>query len=137
MGMLRTIAASYWTALALGALAVFLHVRWYTVDKAAGAEVVSGFGAALVAFGVFVGSRPYIRAGIAGMIKAGLPDGGAGVFGGPTYDASLKAVHDKVRPEVTRDVWAERVIAVAVVIVGTLLNGYGTLIARLLGLRTS
>ncbi len=137
MGRLRTISSSYWTALALVALAMFLHVRWYTVDKAAGAEVVSGFGAALVALGVLVGSKPYIRAGIAGLIEAGLPDGGAGVFGGPTYDASLKKLHDEMRPQVTRDVWAERVVAVATVILGTLFNGYGPLVARLAGLRLS
>ena len=32
------------------------------------------------------------------------------------------------------DVWAERVIAVAVVVVGTLLNGWGTAFRPLLGL---
>lgn len=35
----------------------------------------------------------------------------------------------------TRDVWTERVGAVMVVMVGTLLNGYGPLIARLVHLR--
>lgn len=137
MGRFRTIASSYWTALALGALAIFLHVRWYVVDKAAGGEVVSGFGAVLVVLGVFVGSRPYIRAGVAGLIEAGLPALGAGFLIGPDTYREHQELVEKVRPQVTRDVWAERVVAVAIVILGTLLNGYGPLLARVLNLRGS
>lgn len=105
------------------------------VDKAAGGEVVSGFGAVLVVLGVFVGSRPYIRAGVGGLIEAGLPALGAGFLIGPDTYRKHQELVEKVRPQVTRDVWAERVVAVAVVILGTLLNGYGPLIARLLCLQ--
>lgn len=37
------------------------------------------------------------------------------------------------RVEVRRDVLAERVVAVAVIVVGTLLNGYGPVLVRILG----
>ena len=134
--MLRRIVTSHWTAVTLGALAVLLHVRWYTVDKALGGEVLSGFGAALVVLGIFVGSRPYIRAGLAKLVSDGLPAYGAGFF---SSDA-LKEHRDRVaaeRPKVLRDVLAERVLAVGVVIIGTLLNGYGSLIARLFHLRVA
>ena len=133
--MLRRIVTSYWTAVTLGALAVLLHVSWYTVDKAPGGEVLSGFGAALMVLGIFVGSRPYIRAGLAKLVSDGLPAYGAGFF---SSDALLKEHRDRVaaeRPKVLRDVLAERVLAVGVVIIGTLLNGYGSVIARLFHLR--
>ncbi len=135
MGMLRTTAASYWTALGLGVAAIVLHVRWYTVDKAWGGEVVSGLGAALVVLGVLVASRPYVRLGYSGLVQAGLPKSHAGVWGGPVYDASVAKLQDEARPQVVRDVWAERIVAVAVVVLGTLLNGYGPLVARVLHLR--
>lgn len=98
---------------------------------------MSGFGAALVVVGVFIGSRPYIRAGVAGMIQAALPKYRAGFLAGPN---TTRQHHERVaaeRPKVTRDVWAERVVAVSVVILGTLLNGYGPLVARLLHMRAA
>ena len=42
---------------------------------------------------------------------------------------------ERERPSIVLDVYAERVIAVLVVVVGTLLNGYGAPIARLLFLK--
>ncbi len=121
----------------LSALAVFLHVRWYTVDKSPGPEVLSGFGAALVGLGALVALRPYFRAGFAGLVQAGLPVYGAGFW---SSEDTLQAHRERVaaeRPRVVLDVLAERVIAVVVVILGTLLNGYGPLVARMLHLRGS
>ena len=135
MDKVRTVVASYWTALVLGVVAVFLHVRWYTVDKAPGSEVVSGFGASLVVLGVFVGSRPYIRSGIIGMIQSALPKNRTPHYGSPETGNEHRKRVEKERPKVTRDIWAERVVAVAIVILGTLLNGYGSLISQTLDLR--
>ena len=80
----------------LGVLAAFLHVRWYTVSKATGGEVLSGFGAALVGRGVLVAARPYVRLGYSGLVQAGLPKSHAGVWGGPVYDASVAKL--RLRP---------------------------------------
>lgn len=41
------------------------------------------------------------------------------------------------RPKVVVDIWTERVVAVPVAMFGTLLNGYGPLVARLFHLRGS
>lgn len=119
-------------------MALILHVRWYTVDKAAGGEVVSGFGAALVVLGVLVASRPYIRTGFAGLVEAGLPLRPVIVpIGGVSIPRLTMAELRRERPRVVLDVVAERVVAITVVILGTLLNGYGAFVARLLHLRGS
>ena len=132
------IAASYWTALALGALAIFLHGRWYVVDKATGGEVVSGFGAALVVLGVMIGGRAYVRSGIIGVALQQTTTQ-ALVITPSKYGGDMAAATAAARAEraakVVPDLIAERVIAVAIVILGTLLNGYGPLIARLAHLR--
>ncbi len=135
--MVRRVLLSDWTVLWLLALGVFLHARWYGVGKAIGGEVVSGSGAWLVALGVLVASRPYIRAGWDRLINAGLPAYGAGFM---TDDDTLRKHHELLkveRPKVVRDVLNERVIAVVVIVVGTMLNGYGPLIARALHLRAA
>ena len=49
-------------------MAVFLHLRWYTVDKVFGAEALSGFGSTLVVLGILLASRPYLRAGIGRLV---------------------------------------------------------------------
>lgn len=97
---------------------------------------MSEFGAALVVLGVLVASRPYIRAGFRGLVRDGLPPPPALVLiGGIGVPRMTAAELAEERPRVVRDVLAERVIAVAVVVLGTLLNGYGPLVARLFGLR--
>ncbi len=106
-----------------------LHLRWLHRSAHAG-DVLSAYGAGVVVLGVLVGSRPYLRTGVARLIERDMPDGGAGVFGGPVYDAEVARLRREALPGVTLDVWAERVIAVSVVIVGTLLNGWGTPLAR-------
>ena len=134
---LRMVALSYRTVALLGSLAIVLHVRWYTVDKAPGDEVVSGFGAALVVLGIFVAARPFLRAGVRGMAEqTGQQTQYQGYIDDiGTMEAASRAA-DQARIEAAiPDVWAERVVAVVVIVTGTLLNGYGPLVARLLGLR--
>ena len=134
---LRTVALSYRTVALMRAVVLVLHVRWYTVDKAAGGEAVSGFGAALVVLGILVAARPFLRAGVRGMAEQTVQQtqyqGYVDDVG--TMEAASRAA-DQARIEAAiPDVWAERVIAVVVIVIGTLLNGYGPPVARLLGLR--
>ena len=97
-------------------------------------EAVTGFGACLIVLGLLVAARPYVRAGKARLIDAALPQDMAGYLVGETYLDDLRAAQDAARPEAERDFWAERVISVAVIIVGTALNGYGAPLVRWLGL---
>lgn len=126
---LRTAAASYTMTVVAFVVMTALHLRWLHRSAHAG-EVLSAYGAGVVVLGVLVGSRPYLRAGVADLIERDMPEGGAGVFGGPVYDAEMGELRRKALPGVTLDVWAERVIAVATVVAGTLLNGWGTPLAR-------
>ena len=133
MGALRQVLASNWTSgLALMAMS-WLHWRWLWRSAHAG-DVLSAYDAGLVVLGILVGSRPYLRAGFAGLVEAGLPQDDAGYLVGPDYLQELEREREAARPQATRDVLAERVVAVAVVVLGTLLNGWGTPLARRWGL---
>ncbi len=127
--LLRVAVASYTTAVAAFVVMTTLHLRWLHRSAHTG-DVLSAYGAGVVVLGLLVGSRPYLRIGVTGLIERDMPEGGAGVLGGPVYDAEVAKLRRDALPGVTLDVWAERVIAVAVVIVGTLLNGWGTPLAR-------
>lgn len=129
----RATIASYWTSFIAIVVMSGLHLRWLLRSAHAG-DVLSAYGAGLVVLGVLVGSRPYLRSGIGNMVARSLPSGG-GVFPRTREQAAAARKRiEEARPEVTRDVWAERVIAVGVVVVGTLLNGWGTPLARRWGL---
>lgn len=130
----RSFLVSYPVILGAGGVVLVLHLWWLASADHQG-EVISALGAVATVFGIWMASRPYVRLGIAGMIEAGLPKDDAGFLTGPNWFEEFRAIQDAARPGVTRDVWAERVIAVTVVVIGTLLNGYGTPIARVLGMR--
>ncbi len=131
---LRSLALSYWTPVLVGLALLGVHLAWaIRWEPARRGEVVTGFGAAMIVLGLFVAARPYIRLGLGPFIRGALtPDVGTFVTD-DSYDEQLKAIHAAELPEVTRDAWAERVIAVAVIAAGTILNGYGPLLVRLFG----
>ena len=135
MGALRQALASYWTAgLALAAMS-WLHWRWLWRTVHAG-DVLSAYGAGLVAFGLLIASRPFIRGGLSTAVQAAMPvyHGYVGFPGREVPNMLEQRAIEAVRPMIRREVIAERVIAVAVVVVGTLLNGWGTPLARRWGL---
>lgn len=129
----RAAAASYWTAGAAWAVMSGLHWRWLWHSAHAG-DVLSAYGAGLVVLGVLVGSRPYLRAGFSQLVAAGLPQYDGAPFSTGDRWQEHKALVEDERPRVRRDVLAERVIAVGIVVIGTLLNGWGTPLARRWGL---
>lgn len=105
VGSVRRALASYWTAgLALAAMS-WLHWRWLWRTVHAG-DVLSSYGAGLVALGVLVGSRPYLRAGFAQLVEAGLPQDDAGYLVGPDYLRELERKRQTARPQAIRDVLA-------------------------------
>lgn len=131
--IIREGLAHYGTALLALNWMTALHERWLWRSAHAG-EVVSGYGAGLIMLGVFVGARPYLRAGISRTVEAGLPPyRGAFLQGRGAAERHRERVA-ALRPAVALDVWAERVVAVLVVLLGTFLNGYGTPLARRWGL---
>ncbi len=92
MGMLRTIAAGYWTALALGVVAIVLHVRWYTVDKAAGGRL-----------GARVAARAVTARSTAPSVVARLRSGG--VRAGGLLPSPSRAVHGRERGELKHEAY--------------------------------
>ena len=129
----RAAAASYWTAVAAWAVMSALHWRWLWRSAHAG-DVLSAYGAGLVVLGLLVAARPFIRAGVRPTAIQSVAAQAPQTFGygGPRPEAY--AAHDARVGAAMPDVWAERVVAVGVVVVGTLLNGWGTSLARRWGL---
>ena len=125
----RAAVTSYWTASLAWAAMSALHWSWLWRSAHAG-DVLSAYGAGLVVLGVLVGSRPYLRTGFAQLVESGLPQYDGMTFSTDERWQAHKALVASERPKVRRDVWAERVVAVVVVVVGTLLNGWGTPLAR-------
>lgn len=123
-------------SIGLGALVIVLHAWWLSRSDHAG-EVLSACGAAIVVVGLFVAAVPFLRAGVeaAAREKVQAPQGAyydsaVGAFAQAAQAAYLAKVEAAIP-----GIWTERVVAVAIVIVGTLLNGYGTPIARVLGMK--
>lgn len=127
----RKAVLSYWTVAIVGLSILAGHVRWY-IRGGPAAEVFSGFGAALVVLGIWIAARPYLRVGLQKLVSAAVPPM---VIGGMGYGDEDKAIQQRqdAAANAKRDIVAERVIAVAVIVIGTVLNGYGPVIAR--GLR--
>jgi hypothetical protein len=132
--IVRRITLSYWSVAAVAVVVGTLHVLWFVHSvPAQRGEVVTGFGAALIVLGLWVAARPYIRSGIevaTGQAMSPL----LGTFAMPAGQSrEYHAQREAQRPQIRRDVIAERIIAVVVIAVGTLLNGYGTPLVRLFG----
>ncbi|CAA2161158.1 hypothetical protein MBRA_06318 [Methylobacterium brachiatum] len=130
--MYRRLALSYWTPVVLGAVMLGLHLAWaIRWEPAKRGEVVTGFGACLIVLGLLVAARPYLTTGLKGAIdKEASAEPSAILSGGRTDDPHLIAR----RTEAKGYIIAERVVAVVVIAVGTLLNGYGPPLVRWLGL---
>lgn len=150
--MMRRLALSYWTPALAGVVLLGLHLVWaIRWDPARRGEIATGFGAGLIVLGLLVAARPYIRSGVRHLVdtEVGPPpsdrrrDALDAQFQRPVIvpDELMYLVdgarYASKRVEVRRDVLAERVIAVAVIVAGTLLNGYGPALVRLLGLEAS
>ncbi|MEE7451533.1 hypothetical protein MRF4_29270 [Methylobacterium radiotolerans] len=132
--MIRRAAASYWTVLAIGLVLLALHVWWFWLSDHQ-ADVLAGGGAALGVFGVWIAALPNVRLGFAGLVNAGLPQINPGFYVGENFADEVDAIHESARPGVTRNVRDERVTGVVIIVIGALLNGYASAIARALGLR--
>ncbi|MEE7441104.1 hypothetical protein [Methylobacterium oryzae] len=133
--MLRRLSLSYWTPVVAGLVLLGLHLTWaIRWEPAKRGEAVTGFGACLIVLGLLVAARPYIRAGRQGMYDAARPRHPGAFAMAQGSSARFRARVEASEPERRRDVDAERIYAVAVIVAGTLLNGYGSPLVRLFGL---
>ena len=123
----------WWTWVVYGVIFLIIgagHIVWFSAiyDPAIGTR----FGTALIALGIVVTARPYFRTGLWETVNRQLP-------GRLSRHSSIKlleeqtAEHDVARPGIVHDVVAERIVGVAFIFFGTLLNGYGDLPLRWMG----
>jgi hypothetical protein len=129
----------WWTWAGYAATFLFIvagHIVWFAVSREP--EIGLRLGAALICLGIVVTARPYFRIGLRETVDRQLPPGLLDAITSsqpqPHSDYSSlrllrqhKAEHKRVRPGIVHDVMAERVIGVALVLLGTLVHGYGDL----------
>lgn len=84
--------------------------------------------------GLLVAARPYIRTGLHDIARQQVPAPQfPGYFNRDGMIERIKADHERRIRAAMPDVIAERVVAVVAIIAGTLLNGYGSPLARVFG----
>lgn len=112
-----------WTAAVLGIVVVAAHVFWFFGSEHQG-EVVSGLGGSVTVVGILVAAQPYIRKGVrqAAREQAGLEDPRA-------VRRQRDREHEAAEAEGVRHVLKERVVGVALVGGGSILNAYGPALA--------
>ncbi len=129
----------WWTW--LGYTVIFLlictgHVAWFLATYEP--EIGSRFGAAVTCLGVIVTARPFFRTGLQETVDRQLPTGlldavspspqaPSSGYSSRQFLQRKRAEHKLVRRGVVHDVIAERVVGVAVILLGTLTHGYGDL----------
>ena len=92
--------------------------------------VAQRFGASLIVIGIVVTSVPFIRSGVREAVERQIPGAPFPFYVSATIiEDEIKRRHS-IRPSVLTDVLAERVIGVALIVVGTFVNGYGDLLFK-------
>ena len=126
--MAKAILSNEWTAAIVGLAVLGLHLWWFAGSKHQG-DVLTGAGGFLAALGIFVAGQPYIRKGLIKTAReqVGLQD--------TEESRQIDAHEDEAEKEGVRHVLKERVVGVLLIAAGSMLNGYGVAIARLLSLK--
>ena len=120
--------ASYWTAGIAWGVMTALHARWLWQWKHTG-EVVSGYGAGLIALGLAHLLAAYLQPHALDRATAGAM---------PQDWRSFHRAHDPTASDRRQALWieirkgiiTERIVVAILVLIGTFLNGYGTPLAR-------
>ena len=130
--LLRSLALSDRTIVITGAMLAGAHVAWGVwLEPTKRGEILTGFGACLIVLGLLVAARPYLATGLDALVDKEASAAPAPVLSGGRTDAPNLLAK---RAEARDNILAERVTAVLVIGTGTLLNGYGPPLIRLLGL---
>ena len=124
---MRRIFASEWTAAAAGLSALAVHVWWFLGSEHQG-DILTGMGGFLAVLGIFVAAQPYIRKGLVQTAReqVGLEK---------PWEQHEEKEDVEAEREGINHVMKERVAGVVLIAAGSLLNGYGIALARLLNLK--
>jgi hypothetical protein len=117
--------ASYVTVFVILAVG---HFVWFDIthDPTIGMR----FGTAVIALGIVVTARPYFRIGLRETVDRQMPGRQLSSQASVAHLHRQTKAHKIARPGIVHDVVAERVIGVALVLFGTLVNGYGDMPLR-------
>jgi hypothetical protein len=112
-------------------LSIIVHVIWLrgTHNPVIGQR----FGASLIVTGILITAHPVLRSGFRKAVDRQLSSTSIPQRQPPNAAKKQAALLQDARPEVVNDVIFERVVGVGVIITGTLLNGYGDLLLKLMG----
>jgi hypothetical protein len=104
------------------------HLFWFvaTHDPIIGIR----FGTAVITLGIVVTARPYFRTGLQETVNRQMPGHHVSTEASSAHLQRQTEAHVIARPGIVHDVVAERVIGVALILFGTLANGYGDLPLR-------
>ncbi|MFG1346401.1 hypothetical protein V5F59_16030 [Xanthobacter autotrophicus DSM 431] len=105
-----------------------LHLWWLFVSK--DPVIVQRFGAFVIFIGILVAARPYLRRGPEEAVRSALPRDPRNFSMGADAGAKRRELVAKLTPEILKDVQAERVWGVATILFGTIINGYGDIVAK-------
>lgn len=120
--MLFRLIDARWKVTAWTVVIAVGHGAWLWIEREPG--IVQRCGSALVVLGIVVGARGFLREGVKAAVGRQMPRP-LGVF--PVSHETLmrsKERSEAMRPEIERDVRAERIWAFCLIIIGTTLNGY-------------
>jgi hypothetical protein len=132
---MHRLALSYYPPLYLGLVLAAIHLAWGVWGEPQHrGEVVSGYGSCLIVLGLLVAARPYVLGGreaaTTRAMKPPLQQAAMSREHSATYHQEREAERSQVRSSVI----AERETSVVMIAIGTLLNGYGPPLIRVLGL---
>lgn len=122
----RVALTSYWTAGLAWAVMTALHGRWLLRSAHAG-DVLSAYGAALVVLGLWVAVLELMRVGLTETARRQTESDFAWFA---EQMPTLRASEEAAAAETKRTLIVERVAAGLIAVAGTLLNGWGTPLAR-------
>lgn len=132
---MRRLALSYHPPIYLGLVLAALHLAWgIWGEPHHRGEVVSGYGSCLIVLGLLVAARPYVLGGREAATSRAMKPSLHHATMSHEHSAPSHQEREAERAQVRSSVIAERETSVVMIAIGTLLNGYGPPLIRVLGL---
>jgi hypothetical protein len=95
--------------------------------------IAQRFGAALIVLGIGIAARPFLRTGLKTSVDHAMPGGSLPYYVSHEMLAERATMQKAARPGILFDILAEKVVGVSCVLIGTVINGYGDIFAKVWG----
>jgi hypothetical protein len=123
--MLFRLIDTSWKIVLVGLVVIVGHGLWFHLSH--DPMVIPRCGAAFIILGVVIAARGFFREGLDAAVNRQLPAFPFAPFYSEQGHREWTEARDKVRPEIEKDVRAERQWAFSLIVLGTAINGYGDL----------